>query len=240
MQNRRSVTLLLAVASMLLATFIQQAGATHPRPQGATPMRLSLVPSYKWCTNPNGHHAEITYASCIPPVQSSNYLTVGSPDANGQPAKSTAFAKYTVQIGAPGPPDDSDVEIEFLMTDVRNQDDLSDYTGSLRAVANSRTTDHRNSTEGTCCGGSMAGTIQDIPYLVYTYHDISCTATADTTVGSTCSLTTSANATNPGAVVDGRRAITQKVGNLIVYDGGADGNSQNGGDVFMEEGVFVP
>ena len=40
----------------------------YPRPQGATPIRVSLVPAYKECTSPNvGHAAPFAFEACNPP-----------------------------------------------------------------------------------------------------------------------------------------------------------------------------
>jgi hypothetical protein len=52
---------------------------------------------------------------------------------------------------------------------------------------------------------------------------------------------TSANTLVPNAVVAGERAIWQ-IGQVQVYDGGADGNPDTTGDnpLFLDEGVFIP
>jgi len=65
--------------------------------------------------------------------------------------------------------------------------------------------------------------------------------TADATVGSSCSVTTSADAvTGAGAVVEGRRAIW-RLGQVRVNDGGADGLvSTTPNTLFAVQGVFVP
>src|SRR3954464_6119934 len=99
----------------------QVASATHPRPKGATPLRASVVPAYKTCAVPNRTHgAPLAFPSCNPPVQSSNFLTVGTPDANGvAAANSVGFIRLDVKVGVPGPPDDSDVLIRQSLSDVR-------------------------------------------------------------------------------------------------------------------------
>jgi len=66
-----------------------------------------------------------------------------------------------------------------------------------------------------------------------------CAATADTTVGSTCSVTTSADALGM-PVVEGKRTIW-RVDDLLVFDGGSDGNPATGPNtVFAEPGNFIP
>jgi hypothetical protein len=64
--------------------------------------------------------------------------------------------------------------------------------------------------------------------------------TADSTVGSTCSVSTSANAVAPGSVVAGARAIWE-LGQVQVYDGGSDNLASTTADntLFMDQGVSV-
>jgi hypothetical protein len=61
--------------------------------------------------------------------------------------------------------------------------------------------------------------------------DLPCTATADTTVGSTCALSTTYDALVPGAVTEARRSIWA-LGQVQVRD--------SGGAPFMRQGIFVP
>src|SRR5687768_3613765 len=69
-----------AVVMLLVAGI---ASASHPRPKGATPISVSVVPAYNACAAPNRTHGPpLAFPSCNPPVQSSNSLTIGSPDAN--------------------------------------------------------------------------------------------------------------------------------------------------------------
>ena len=74
--------------------------------------------------------------------------------------------------------------------------------------------------------------------LRFTYP-IACTPTADTTVGSTCSLTT-LNASGGSFVKEGRRSMWQ-LGEQRIYDGGPDGDiDTEGNTLFAVPGVFVP
>ena len=60
-------------------------GQGYPRPAGATPLRVPLVTAYNQCTSPNRVHGPpLASPSCSPPSQSSQHLTVGTPDANGR------------------------------------------------------------------------------------------------------------------------------------------------------------
>jgi hypothetical protein len=61
----------------------------YPRPEGATPLRVPLVPAYKPCAAPNGTHgAPLAFPSCGPPVTQSSGVFVGIGDGN--PAAPTA------------------------------------------------------------------------------------------------------------------------------------------------------
>jgi hypothetical protein len=109
--------------------------SAYPRPKGATPLRVSLVPAYQECLVPNREHGPpLDSASCNPPAQSSPNVTVGTPDANGPGANSVASARYGVQAGNPSDAEeDADVVIGIDATDIRASGDLSDYTGELQA-----------------------------------------------------------------------------------------------------------
>ena len=52
-------------------------------------MRVSLVPAYEPCTSPNRTHGPpLAFGSCARPPRHPGQLTVGTPDSNGQGAKS--------------------------------------------------------------------------------------------------------------------------------------------------------
>ena len=78
-------------------TVVQTATGGYPRPKGATPLRLALVPAYNQCTSPNRTHGPpLAFPSCAAPAQSSATLTVGTSDANGQAANSTGSVRFDV------------------------------------------------------------------------------------------------------------------------------------------------
>jgi Tol biopolymer transport system component len=205
----------------------------YARPKGATPILVSLVPAYRRCTSANSSHgAPLASPSCGPPTQASNYLTVGTPDANGKAAKSTGSLREDVIAGDPATPeDDADVALEFELTDVRRKSNLSDYVGQLLLQVTARITDNYNGY------GEGSATVSDFPYAA----EVACTSTADSTVGATCRLTTTANTLVPGSVLEGKRAIWE-LQQLQVFDGGSDGLASTTGDntLFATQGVFVP
>jgi hypothetical protein len=240
--TRKRIPLVLAVAAIgaLGLAMVQSAGATHPRPKGASPLRASIVPSFKACTAPNRTHgAPLAFPSCNPPVQTSNFLTVGSPDANGAGANSVAFILLKVKTTSP-----EDVLIDSVGTDIRckaatsptvcnsaNAADGPDYSGEVQGNAIIRISDHYNGP-----GLNEAATVQDIPFPVNT----PCANTTATTEGGRCAITTSANAVVPGAVKDAQRGVVE-IGQLQINDGGADGAVATADNtLFGVQGVFIP
>jgi WD40 repeat protein len=198
----------------------------YPRPRGATPLRLPLVPAQKPCTTPNKTHgAPLSFGSCSPTALSSQYLTTGTPDANGRGAHMDSYLLLSVLTG--------DVEIDARLTDVMNKG-LSDYTGSLHANLPLRITDKNNTPTPS---GPGAATTQPFAYGV----DIPCTTNGSPIGGSNCTLSTTVNALTPGAVQASLRAIWQ-IGQARVFDGGSDGDGSTGADntVFAVQGVFIP
>jgi hypothetical protein len=235
-----------AAAALVMMVVASMASATHPRPKGATPLRVSLVPAFNACTAPNRTNGPpLAFPSCNPPVQSSTAVTVGTPDANGAAANSEGSVKLEVIVGVPGPPDDSDVAITANITDVRckagttacgaaNAADGADYTGAVQGNATIRITDHFNAIAAG--GGTDPATVVDIPFPV----GAACSATASTAIGATCSAVTSANATVPGAVKDGKRANIE-VGQITITDGGPDGVvATTPNTLFATQGIFIP
>jgi hypothetical protein len=199
----------------------------YPSPKGATPIHIELVPAYQPCTSPNRVHAPpLAFGSCNPPAMLSPNVTIGTPDANDQPAKGVADVKLKAVSG--------DVQIDADVSDVRKIFDLSDYTGELQLVMALRVTD-RNSLDPD--GGSPNATMVDIPFPV----TLTCTATPDTTVGSRCTVATSLVAIgSPNAIVAGKRTVAE-LGQVKLYDGGPDdsaGTADN--SLFMTQGLFTP
>ena len=244
-KRKMVLPLALALGALGLMVMAQMASATHPRPKGATPLRVSTVPSFKQCTAPNRTHgAPLAFPSCNPPVQTSNYLTIGSPDANGAAANSVGSIRLDVKAGVPGPPEDSDVLIKANISDVRctpaggatvcgtaNAADGPDYSGELQGNAIIRISDHYNGP-----GLNEAATVQDIPFPV----NATCAATTSTTTGGLCTANTSANAAVPGSVKDTQRAVVE-IQQLQVNDGGADGTVATADNTLFEvQGIFIP
>jgi TolB protein len=210
----------------------------YPRPKGATPFQTYLTVVYKPCASPNEQHgAPLAVLSCSPPQQPSDFLTVGTLDANGQAAKAIGSVRYDVKPGtAANPADDADVKINVSVKDVRMKSDLSDYAGELGVTSTRRITDKLSTPapEGT----TQAATTQDTPFSI----TVPCAPTAaDTTVGSTCAISTTADAVVLGQVAENARS-NWELGQIRVYDGGSDSDAHTTADntLFMDEGIFVP
>ena len=213
----------------------------YPRPRGATPLRVSLVPAFNQCTAPNrSHGAPLAFGSCAPPQQTSSVLTVGTPDSNGAGANFTGFVLFNAIAGNPSTEaNEADVKIQLGLTDVRNRPALTDYVGRVLMRADLQITDTSNAAETP-----EPGTVQTFKYSA----PVDCVATGSTTVGSNCNLNTTANSLVPGTVIEGRRAIWQ-LGQVEVLDAGPNGTGYancpptcGDGDetTFLREGIFTP
>jgi plastocyanin len=216
-------------------------GPGFVRPAGATPLRASLALAYKVCQAASAnrtHGPALAHPSCNPPAQESDWLTVGTPDANGPAANSIGSVRLSALPGdAATGTDEADFQIVVSITDVRNKSGLTDYTGEVEMRLSPRLTDRNNSTSPSG-PFTETGTVSAFNFPV----TVPCAATQDNTaVGSTCSVTTSADAVNPGAVPETKRSIWE-LGKIDVFDGGSDGDVQTpaGNTRFMTQAVFVP
>jgi glucose/arabinose dehydrogenase/PKD repeat protein len=202
---------------------------SYVRPKSAAGMRVSLVPAYEECTEPNRvHGAPLDHGSCHPPAPVSAAVTVGTPDANGLPASSIGFLNYTAKLAEAG---EADVALRLGLSDVRAAGDLSDYAGELQVRVKVRVTDRLNGDSE-----SQPGTLGDVVLPA----TVQCAATAATTIGGSCDLATTLDALTPGVVQAGARSVWE-MGQVEVLDGGADGDVDTPGNaVFARQGIFVP
>jgi hypothetical protein len=206
----------------------------YPSPVGASPLRVSLVPSFKPCETGSAnasHGAPLSFASCNPPQPSSALVSVGN--------RSLGFARVIVcDVSAGGaicaPLTKPDVKLTGSITDVRNlsptgtdyndPDGLPDLTEQLVL----KVTD-AYSTDGPA-------TVVNQPFPI----PMDCATTVDTSIGSTCTINTSVNALVPGTVLTGKTA-TWEIKEIQVLDQGADAIRGNGDDkVFEAQGVLEP
>jgi hypothetical protein len=212
-----------------------------PRPKGATPARVSLVPAYQPCASSNrAHGGPLAFPSCAPPQMSSSVLTVGTPDANGSTANFSGSVRFGVVAGDPATDsDEADVNLAVSLTDIRNRPSGTDYVGRVLATMDVQITDQNNAAETP-----EPGTVQTLKYE----FPIDCVATPVTTIGSACSLSTTADALIPATVLENKRTIWE-IGQVSIKDAGANNTGYascpptcGDGDetTFLRQGVFVP
>jgi hypothetical protein len=241
----RIVTLFGGLATLCLLT-AASAQATHPRPKGASPIRMSLVPAYAACAAPNRTHGPpLAFTSCNPPTQTSAQATVGTPDAFGGAANATGYLRLA-EIPCLANCFEGDIRIQIALNDVRcvptgarcgtaNASGPLDYVGEMRFSLTFRLTDHWNATAPR--GGTDTATVED-----FTIEDSwACVQSGSTSTGSTCNLHTTLQVLSPGAVPDGKRGIWELAAARI-NDGGADGDGDTTADntVFLRPGIFIP
>jgi hypothetical protein len=207
----------------------------YPRPISASPIRVSVVPAYTQCSDPNASHGPpLSFGACIPPDQASNELTVGTHDANDQPPQSVGYVRVRTLVGDPSTDaDEADVAVTVSLTDVRARSDLSDYTGELEADLALRITDKFTPVPPY---GDGPATLEDIRFVV----PVSCAMT-DPGIGATCSTDTTADAVIPGMVRERGRSVWA-LGPIKINDGGPDGAADTpaGNTLFATQGLFVP
>ncbi len=204
-----------------------------PRPKGATPTRVALVPAFNACSASNRIHGPpLAFNSCNPPVQSSSVLTMGAPDANGAPANLSGFVRVKAIAGNTATEaDEGDVSLVLSLADVRNRPALTDYVGNVYAQTALTITDQSNADEVPA-----TGTTQPIPFR----FTAPCVSTISATTGSTCNVSTTADSLVPGTVIENRRAIWQ-LGQIEVKDLGPNTILGDFDDTtFVRQGVFVP
>jgi TolB protein len=165
------------------------------RPQSTQPLVLPLTIAFDDCGSGPTHDPPFNSSTCGPADASSPDLTVGEPLVNGKPAKGSG----TIKIQTVSP---SNGAIAVSIKDVRCKNYFSgcnvilgDYTSFVNLNMQFQITDR----------ATAAGTAATIP-TVSLSTNVPCTATSDTTVGSSCAVNTDLNTIVPGAVVPGKRA----------------------------------
>ena len=239
----------LVAVPALLVLFASPALAGHIRPKGAKKYISSLVPAYQACSAPDRVHGPpLSFGSCSP-APTSQYVTVGTPDVNGAAAQFVGSVEWKAYLGLPGPPHDTQSFLRLNLTDIRctaaattcgsaNAAGGADYTGELAGEFTMRITDHHSAVSPG--GGTDPATLTDYTYR-YWFWFSPCSATADPSIGSTCTLSTNANNFVNGFTPEGARTIWE-LSQARIYDGGADGVGSSAGDntLFAVQGLFVP
>lgn len=196
----------------------------YPRPKGATPFRVPLVPAFDECTAPNRTHGPpLAFGSCNPPTTPSRYATVGT------------MSIGHVRLDVVGLPDNTwEARVSASLSDVKRLADGADALGALDLTVTPQVTDDANSPQRL-----LNGTMTKPNYFENPLHvDMPCNPTADPATGSTCSVQTSFEALTG---LSGERAVIE-LDKVTVYDGGDDGfvDSRDDNTLLAVQGVFVP
>jgi hypothetical protein len=214
------------------------AGTGHEHPIGGSPLRASMVPAFNVCnlvSSNAAHDPTLPGRSCSPPSPRSTIAAVGP--------SSLAFTRIIVLgTGTCAPFDPTkcfpDVTIRVSATDVRAGSPTGPtFSGSMTGTATIpnasgastvgnaiQITDAKNQRDtpsGACTAApNCSGTVVPLPFPI----PVTCSA-------GTCNAQTTANTVAPGSVTAGRRGVIE-TGQLQLQD--------SGGNVFENQGIFIP
>jgi hypothetical protein len=215
--------------------------ARYPRPKGAGPFYAPLTIAYDECTSPGYRHAPpLAFGSCHEAGsqtdrQGSRYLEPGTADVNLLAPRMDAHVKLKPVPGNPATTaDEGDLQLEASINDVYRKVDLSDYTGELLVSVPVTITDRNNLPSP---GGPGPATTQQFAYT----FAVPCAAVAGNPPGGMCTAVTTADTLVPGTIREEKRSVWQ-LGQVAVYDGGADELASTTGDntLYAVQGLFVP
>jgi N,N-dimethylformamidase beta subunit-like, C-terminal len=218
---------------------------SYEHPGSPVPLSFSLVPVFRQCTNnrpPNGQHSPpFNVRSCSPSVPVSGVA--------GGASESTGSATMTPIAGDPGTPvDEADVGYNVNLTDVKTRSggvggslsnvdyDPNPSGADMTVDARMRVTDFGNCTPIPCSAphdraGTTVDTAMGIPVIC---------APVSGPIGSTCAVTTTAEAFVPGAYTEGRRTVST-IFRVMIRDSGPNQVRGDGDDtLYAQQGFYVP
>jgi len=248
--SSRRIGLVLAGGAIIAMSFMaSSAVAVHDHPESATPIHIAFVPNFRQtisstqCTArggaPSTHGTPLALPSCNPPA-----FGPGTQAHSG--VKATSGADITVIPGDTDPTngDQADVSLVGSATDVRQGSatgpdyDPNPSGADVTSVSKIRISDSYNTTGAQTCSSttSCEATVQDLDFTVPT----ACVATADPTIGSTCSVSTTADTVVPNVTKENKQAVVQ-VFRIRTKDAGANGipGDTDDRDAFMQ-GIYIP
>lgn len=206
---------------------------SYPAPKFAPTVKAALVPVFRQCGsggNPvnASHSPPLSTGSCTPPKPGSV--------AHFGP-QSTGFSQLAVIYGDVNPAngDQANVTIRSSLSDVRTASgaDYDPNPGGADAtlITRLRFTDRANGGSG-----SDPGTSTDLDFSV----PVVCTASADTAVGSSCELDTTADAVMAGVIKENKATVLQTF-RFRLNDSGVNGVRGDSDDkIFATQGVLIP
>jgi hypothetical protein len=191
------------------------------------------VPAFKQCgtgANPadGKHSAPFSLPTCLPPG------TTGTAHiGNGGSGEATVTV---VPGNLATPADEADARITATISDVRSGSgggtDYNPASGAdMTLISKLRITDTRYGTLEV-----EPGTTTDIRFEV----PLTCATTSDSSVGSTCSVNTTADAIVPGTIAEGKKTVIGLF-RVQIDDAGPDNVRDNADDsLFAQQGYYVP
>jgi hypothetical protein len=236
-----------SAATFGLAVTLMMAGAAlaqHQTITQASPIYVPLVPVYKQCGTPANpanatRNAPLSTPACNPPAPTASRGRVG-PTSIG--TMQGTVLEDDPSTGA----DEADIAVTARITDVTDATTGMDYNpgaganDDLTLLTTGRITDEAN----TCGSGPCHATSVDVTLGV----PMNCTPTANATIGSTCSASTTLEAVFPGLVGGGFNSNTALF-RIRVLDAGPNGVREGvpptapptGDDtLFEQQGIWVP
>jgi hypothetical protein len=206
---------------------------SYEAPKLAAPIHASLVPVFRQCgtgANPtDGQHSPpLGTAACLPPLAQG--VAHFGPQAQGTAWVAVIYGDMNPMNG-----DQADATLRFDLSDLRTAGG-ADYDPNPSGPDGTLTTRLRFTDRANGPSGTSAGTATDLDFSV----PFNCTSTSDPSLGSQCTLDSSADAVNPGAIKENQATVLQ-VFRLRLNDSGPNGVRGDSDDrLFATEGVYVP
>jgi hypothetical protein len=262
MRKRASLPVIAALVVLGCLVVAPSAFGEFVRPAGATPFYAPLDVAYDECTAatpPGNHHNPLNLAgfSCSPPVKSSSWITSGEPTINSAASNfkgainlkvvvpaNVSFVRNTITPTAGSYLQDQRCDAALVAANLTGAcananaaGTPPDYRGLLSGNSFLRITDNNNSTTGG--GYTNTGTVKQLLFTV----PISCSTTADTSIGSTC-IPAAATANAICGCVAALKRSNIEIGQIFVTDGNSDANpfgvTDGPNTDVARQGIFVP
>jgi glucose/arabinose dehydrogenase len=210
----------------------------YDTPAGASPISVSLVPAFRQtvsetqCSARGGlngtHGAPLSAPSCNPPQYRPGATAHIGPGGSGA-------AMLTAVPGDPATSaNEADLALSLRLSDVRSAAG-GDYQAAASGPDVALAAGLRLSDDVNGPLRALEATVRDLELPLRA----ECAPSADTSMGSTCSATSTMNAIAPGAMIEERDSVIQ-VFKVYVEDAGVDGSLGSADDrPFAQQGFFV-
>jgi Tol biopolymer transport system component len=215
--------------------------AAYDVPRASNVTSVALVPAFRQTIGSTqcgatgrsvgSHGAPLSLLSCNPPS-----FVPGTAAHIGRQA--TGAATYTVVPGNPATvADEADVSIVGSVSDLHASSATgADYNPDVSGPDVTLVTKFRISDALNGASLTDPGTVSDVDFAVA----MQCVETPDPSLGSTCSISTSADGSMPGVIKESRRMVLQLM-RVRLNDSGPNGVRGDGDDKnFAQQGFYVP